>query len=126
MCKRWDNSRGSWVKLQETSYKAFVGFSRELTEKLPPYLHHGKEERVVSVQLWPADCSSWPIQNWWWTGSLGIPESSKIERGKRGEFRDVLTSGREGRRKLNLEVAVGDETWTAAAPCEGGAPSATR
>jgi hypothetical protein len=31
----------------------------------------------------------------------------------------MLTSGREGKRKLNLEVAVGDETWTAAAQCDG-------
>jgi hypothetical protein len=71
-----------------------LGFSRELTAKLPPYFHHGKEKQVVFVQLWPADCTSWPIQIWWWSDSLGIPERSKIERGKRGEFSDVLTSGR--------------------------------
>jgi hypothetical protein len=59
MSERWDNSKGLWVQLQETSYKAFVlGFSRELTEKLPPYLHHEKEKQVVFVQLWPADCTS--------------------------------------------------------------------
>jgi hypothetical protein len=31
----------------------------------------------------------------------------------------VLTSGREGRRKPNLEVAAGDKTWTAAVRCDG-------
>jgi hypothetical protein len=52
MSERWDNSKGLWVQLQETSYKAFVlGFSRELTAKLPPYFHHGKEKQVVFVQL---------------------------------------------------------------------------
>jgi hypothetical protein len=26
MCKRWDKSRGLWVKLQETNYSVFLGF----------------------------------------------------------------------------------------------------
>jgi hypothetical protein len=55
MCERWDNSRGLWVKLQETSYEAFVfGFSRELIEKLPPYLFF-LVVTIVSWTPWPAD-----------------------------------------------------------------------
>jgi hypothetical protein len=44
---------------------------------------------------------------WWWSGSLRIPESSKIERGSGGDLRDALTGDGDGWRWSNFEAAMG-------------------
>jgi hypothetical protein len=62
MCEKWDNCRRLWVKLQETSYEAFVlGFSRELIAKLPPYLF--TVVTLISWTPWSADRAAMAGQN---------------------------------------------------------------
>jgi hypothetical protein len=44
---------------------------------------------------------------WWQSGSLGIPESSKIEKGSGGDLIDALTDDGDGWRWPNFEAATG-------------------
>jgi hypothetical protein len=52
----------------------------------------------------------WNVPNRRRSGSLGVPESSKIERGRGVDIRDALTRDGDGWRWLNFEAAIGEKT----------------